>query len=100
MRRGAEADCARAVAGNIAFSSGSPRPTPTPRSIVRREMARSAVRVYPVVFNIVASPSFVAEEIAINDRVNHVADSVAGAAGLLDHFVYLLAIREADRRSR
>src|SRR5579871_1531572 len=99
MRRGPAVDCARAVAGNIARRSGSAMPTPTPRSIVRREIVRSGRRVYLVVFNIFC-PSFVSEKIALYDRMHDVAGSVAGAAALFEDSVCLFAIRKADRRAR
>src|ERR1051326_9043797 len=88
MRRGTASDCARAAVGIIASRSGSARPTPAPRSIVRREMA--------FVFNMVISPLVVPEEIASNDPMNDVPDSVSGAAGLVENLLHGFAIREAD----
>src|SRR5215469_8916848 len=92
IRRGAAADCPRAVTGAIAFRSGSARPTPAPRSIARREMEW--------VFKMVSLRSFVSEQIARNDLLNNVAGSVAGAAGSVENFLDLFAVREADRRAR
>src|SRR5215471_5421063 len=74
----------------MAFKSGRPRPTPTPRSIFRRDR----------VFFMVYSRSFVAEEIALNDPVNDVAKSVTGVVCFVQNFFDLLAIRETDRGAR
>src|SRR3954451_16929507 len=89
MRRGGAADCARPVAGIIASSRGSPRPTAMPRSIVRREMV--------FVLSMVFLRSLISEEIARNDPVDDVADAVTGAPPFVEHFLHLFTIRKADR---
>src|SRR6185437_13750310 len=87
--RGAALDCARALAPVITFKSGRAKPTPAPRSIVRRDIA--------LVLNWVFLRSFVTEKIARHDRVDDIADSVPRATRAVQDLLHLFAIREADR---
>ena len=92
IRRGTAADCARAAAGVIASRSGSARPTPTPRSIVRREIA--------FVFDMVALPIGVYFG---RDRSQRSPEQCRGlhirSRGYYRDLLRRFAIREADGRA-
>ena len=87
------AQTARGPSLGPSHSNGSARPTPTPRSSVRREMARCG-RSNLSDFDIWHSGHLILEEIALDDPVNDVADPVTGASRFLEDCFHLFAISE------